>query len=83
MSLTKPRGKVYRCAVCGAEVAAVGAALGEFAPVCCNQPMQPVARRLEFYRCPICGAEIAVLAVRRGVFSPVCCNQPMRVESAA
>ena len=78
-----PRGRIYRCAICGSEVAVVGTAMGRFAPVCCNQPMLPVERRLKFYRCEVCAAEVAVLVVRTGVFEPHCCNTRMVVEPAA
>ncbi len=83
MSPKAPRGMVFKCSVCGSEVAVVGTAMGRFAPVCCNRAMVAVDRRLLFFRCPVCGAEVAVLAVRRGVFEPCCCNRPMVAESAA
>ncbi len=83
MSPRAPRGMVYKCSVCGSEVAVVGTAMGKFAPVCCNQPMIAITRRLLFFRCPVCGAEVAVLAVRPGAFDPHCCNTKMIAEPAA
>ncbi len=77
MEKQNPRGLVYRCPVCGAEVAVVGDRMGAFEPVCCGTPMQPVKRRLAFYRCPVCGAEVAALVETEGVFEPRCCQQPM------
>jgi len=83
MTLRSPHGLVFRCPVCGAEVAILATAVGKFAPRCCNQPMEPKTRRLMFYRCAICGAEIGVLKQVTGVFAPCCCNEPMQQEPVA
>ena len=83
MKPRSPRGRVFKCAICGSEVAVVGTAMGRFAPVCCNQPMVPIERRLAFYRCELCGAEVAVLVARAGVFEPHCCNTVMVSGPAA
>ena len=78
MTATGPRGLVYRCRVCGAEIAIIGRKVGAFSPHCCNRPMEPQQRYLVFYLCEICGIEIAVLAAGGGTFTPVCCNEPMK-----
>ncbi len=77
-----PRGWVYRCAVCGAEVIVVGTTMGSFDPHCCNKPMRTTRRRAVFYRCPVCGAEVVVVRKGRGVFDPHCCNRTMVVLAA-
>lgn len=78
-----PRGMVYRCPVCGAEVAILARVVGVFEPRCCNCPMTPQSRRLVFYHCPVCGAEIAIIKEGEGVFEPSCCNEPMRRQDLA
>ena len=78
-----PRGMVYRCPVCGAEVAILARMVGVFGPRCCNRPMEPQARRLIFYYCPVCNAEIAIIKEGQGVFAPQCCNEPMRRQDMA
>lgn len=80
---TNPRGLVYRCPVCGAELIVVGTRMGAFEPYCCNKPMRVMSRRVVFYRCPVCGAEVAVLRKAKGVFDPHCCNRVMVEESRA
>jgi len=77
MSTGAPRGLVYRCPVCRAELVVLGYRMGRFAPRCCNVDMVPMRQRVVFYVCPVCGAEIAVL--RRGGrnFAPRCCNTAM------
>lgn len=82
MSMENPRGLVYRCAVCGAEVLVLSPKIGKFAPRCCNQPMQPKLQRVVFYVCPVCGAEIAVLKKGEGEFRPRCCNTDMILNAA-
>ena len=75
-------GTIYRCPVCGSEVAVIAVAGGRFAPRCCNRPMEVAPRRGLIYVCPVCGAE--VLAVRGPVrtFRPRCCNTPMVLKAA-
>ena len=82
MSAPITRGLVYRCPICGAELAVLSTRTGNFEPRCCNTDMLPEDRRLGFYVCPICGAELAI--VRRGptVFTPRCCNVDMLLEAA-
>jgi endogenous inhibitor of DNA gyrase (YacG/DUF329 family) len=82
MTREKQRGAVYRCPVCGAEVAVLSSQFGDFAPRCCNCAMVAQPRRLIFYVCPVCGAEIAVLSESAGCFTPYCCNTDMLVEAA-
>ena len=77
MSLPHPRGMVYRCEICGAELTVLAFAAGRFEPKCCDAPMQPKPRRVAFYHCPLCGAEIAVLKAGEGEFAPRCCNTAM------
>jgi len=81
MSDRGPRGRVYRCPVCGAEVAVLSPRMGGFAPRCCNTDMAPTDRRVAFYYCPVCGAEIAVLREGRGEFLPRCCNTDMKIAA--
>jgi len=76
------RGTVYRCPVCGAEVAVLARTTSRFAPRCCNRDMLPLGRRLGFYVCPVCGAELAVLKAGEGRFLPRCCNRDMVREAA-
>ncbi len=78
-----PRGLVYRCPVCGAEVAILAFRMGSFEPRCCNVPMVLTQCRLCFYVCPVCGAEVAVVREGAGVFSPHCCNVDMIRRIAA
>jgi DNA-directed RNA polymerase subunit RPC12/RpoP len=82
MSATDPRGMVYRCPVCGAEITVLARGMDRFCPRCCNRDMVPRQRRVAFYICPICGAEIAVIKGGAGEFGPRCCNQPMELEAA-
>lgn len=77
-----PRGLVYRCPVCGAELIVVGTAMGAFTPHCCNKPMRRMARKAAFYHCPVCGAQVVVVRKGRGVFQPHCCNRDMVVLAA-
>jgi desulfoferrodoxin-like iron-binding protein len=76
------RGVVYRCPVCGAELATLACADGDFDPWCCNRPMEPRSARLRFYHCPVCGAEVALVRDGGGTIEPVCCNRPMAVQAA-
>lgn len=76
------RGRLYRCPVCGAEIAVLVSEVGDFAPRCCDTPMVLLERRLVFCVCPVCGAEIAVLRPGEGDFRPRCCNRPMEREAA-
>jgi len=82
MSLERPRGLVYRCARCGAELIVLAPSIGRFDPICCGEPMRPKPGRVAFYRCPVCGAEIAVLKKGEGIFTPRCCNTAMRLMAA-
>ena len=77
MSQTNPRGLVYRCPLCGAEISVVGTRMRGFSPRCCNTDMVLLPRRLAFYHCPLCGAEIAVVKPGSGPFVPRCCNEDM------
>lgn len=83
MTPQTPRGVVYRCPVCGAEVSILARRIGAFEPRCCNRPMEPQARRLIFYYCAVCGAEIALLKEGEGPFEPSCCNEPMKRQELA
>ena len=83
MTTADPRGLVYRCPVCGAEIAIIALKIGAFSPRCCNRPMVPRSRHLVFYLCEICGIEVAVLAEGDGAFTPVCCNEAMKRLPAA
>lgn len=71
------RGLIYRCPVCGAELAILAIKTGTFAPRCCNVDMVAVSRSLGFYVCPVCGAEIAVVEPGTGRFTPRCCMTAM------
>ena len=82
MSIPHPRGLVYRCNICGAEVTVLAFDMGRFAPRCCNAPMQPREGRAEFYQCPVCGAELAVVKPGTGEFRPRCCNTDMQRMAA-
>ncbi len=77
-----PTGRVYRCPVCGAEVAVLSRDMGEFRPRCCSVEMELVPRRLVFYVCPVCGAEIAIVKPGEGEFQPRCCNTDMARQAA-
>ena len=68
---------VYRCPVCGAELAVLAGRHGTFAPRCCNVAMEPCRARLQFYVCPVCGAEVAVLREGPGERHWRCCNTEM------
>jgi hypothetical protein len=68
--------------VCEAEVAVLAPEIGAFEPRCCNEPMEPVERPLQFYVCPVCKAEIGVLKEGTGEFRPRCCNKPMELQAA-
>ncbi len=78
MSANPVRGSLYRCPVCGAEVAVLAGKAGDFGPRCCDTEMVLLRRRLVFYRCPVCGAELAVVRQGAGVFAPRCCDTDMR-----
>ena len=82
MSRQDVRGRVYRCSVCGSELAVLCDRMGEFAPRCCDRGMIPIARRVTFYVCPVCGAEIAVLKRGAGEFVPRCCDRAMAARAA-
>ncbi len=84
MSAMNPRGMVYRCPICGAEITVLATQMDNFCPRCCNRDMEPLKRRVVFYLCPLCGAEIAVLkGGGAGEFAPRCCNRPMEAEAEA
>ena len=82
MAINKPRGTVYVCPVCRAEVTVVGRNMGDFAPRCCDTDM--IARKTSkpFYFCPICGAEIVIARAGKGPFAPRCCNVDMQPIAA-
>ena len=71
------RGLVYRCPVCGAELAIVSKQTGDFHPRCCNVLMEPKPDRLIFYRCPRCGSELMHINQGNTAFKPRCCNIEM------
>ena len=77
------KGLLYRCPVCGAEVAVLADSHGDFRPRCCNTDMVPTWQRLIFYVCPVCHAEIAVFVQPHENFIPRCCNTPMIRQPAA
>jgi predicted RNA-binding Zn-ribbon protein involved in translation (DUF1610 family) len=77
-----PRGSVFRCPVCGAEVGVLARRMGRFAPRCCNRDMAPLERRLVLYVCPVCGSEVTLVRQAGGVFTPRCCNRFMVREAA-
>ena len=80
--MTKLRGKVYRCPICGAEVVVLAHECGEFEPVCCNVSMALMDHTLSFYACPHCGAEVALTEIfNEKAFAPICCNVPMVLQS--
>jgi len=72
-----PRGNMYRCPVCGAEILVVARAHGAFEPHCCNVPMLLKRYRARFFVCPVCGSEIAALKSPSVTFMPRCCNAGM------
>ena len=82
MIASHPRGLVYRCEVCGVEVAVLASQMGDFKPRCCGTAMVRQTRRLAFYACPVCGAEMAVVGDGGGTFTPRCCNTAMRRSAA-
>jgi hypothetical protein len=45
MMPTRPKGAIYRCPVCGAELAVIGSRMGLFQPRCCDTDMVPLSRR--------------------------------------
>jgi endogenous inhibitor of DNA gyrase (YacG/DUF329 family) len=75
-------GTVYRCPVCGAEVAVLSANSDHFTPRCCNRFMVATRQRAVFYYCPVCGAELMVVRKGKGAFAPHCCNTAMRLKAA-
>jgi len=78
MSSSNLRGKVYRCPICGAEVAVLAHSCGEFQPVCCNVEMAIVEPSLIFYVCPHCKSEVALVESKNEkAFAPRCCNDEM------
>jgi Zn finger protein HypA/HybF involved in hydrogenase expression len=77
MERAGPRGRVYWCPVCGAEVAIISFQAGDFRPRCCNTDMRVKPDRLVFFVCPVCKAEVAVVRAGQGVFEPRCCNVAM------
>ena len=84
MSAMSPRGRVYRCPICGAEITVLAHQVGDdFKPRCCNRPMMREQRQVVFYRCPVCGAEIGALRPHGPDFNPRCCNRDMIMEEAA
>jgi len=82
MSLEKTRGSVYRCPVCGAEIAVLSHRMGDFAPRCCGVAMAVTAQRIAFYVCPVCKAEIAIVNEGTGAFAPRCCSVEMTRTAA-
>lgn len=77
-----PRGTIYRCPICGAEIGVLARFHGLFEPVCCNVDMEPQPQHLVFYVCPVCASEVAVLVATQGRFAPRCCNRDMVREAA-
>jgi predicted RNA-binding Zn-ribbon protein involved in translation (DUF1610 family) len=82
MTAENPRGRVYRCPVCGAEILVLATQMKDFRPRCCNTDMIAKPAKVTFYYCPVCGAQIAVLRRGAGAFAPRCCNTDMRVSAA-
>jgi len=82
MTPARTKGAIYRCPVCGSELAVLAVRAGRFQPRCCDTDMVPLPRRLAFYVCPVCGAEIAVVRAGDGVFAPRCCDTDMRARAA-
>jgi len=77
-----PRGSIYRCPVCGAEITVLARQHGRFEPRCCNTKMVKQRRRTVIYVCPVCGAEIGILTSAPNSFKPRCCNVAMQREAA-
>lgn len=82
ISIEKPRGAVFRCPVCHAEITVLAYRMGDFHPRCCNTDMARLPRSVQFYVCPVCGAQIGVLRKGAGAHSWRCCNTDMRQEAA-
>ena len=82
MNSPSSRGLIYRCPICGAEIAVLARTVGQFTPRCCNQEMAPLQDRGVFYVCPVCGAELAVLRTGSPKFIPICCNRHMDRQAA-
>jgi len=82
MNRDNPRGMIYQCPVCRAELVVLSRQTGDFAPRCCNTDMAPLSRRAVFYVCPVCGAEIVELKDGGKRFRPRCCNTDMLLEAA-
>jgi len=76
-------GQVYRCPVCGAEVAVICPGTGPLAPRCCNRFMERLPKPYTIYECPICGSAVMVIHVGAGSPAPRCCNVPMRAVAPA
>ena len=76
------RGLIYRCPVCGAELAVLSTRAGELVPRCCDVAMDALAERMAFYVCPACGAEIGVAQKGAGPFLPRCCDRAMERQAA-
>ena len=82
MSSSRLRGNVYRCPICGAEVAVLAHKCGDFHPVCCNVEMVLLESTLIFYVCPHCKAEVALVENKNlEAFAPRCCNVAMVQQS--
>ena len=81
MSSDNPRGLVYRCPLCGAEVVVLARRFGTFTPRCCNRDMVPLRHKLTFYVCPVCGVEVAVVKMGSRSFTPRCCNEDMSLAA--
>jgi len=78
MSAKTSRGEVFRCPLCGAEVAVLAFKSGDFHPRCCNVDMELLPKvKLSFYFCPECAAEVALVRGDAAPFDPHCCNRPM------
>ena len=82
MNSPSSRGLIYRCPICGAEIAVLAPNIGRFTPRCCNQEMNPLQARAVLYVCPVCGAELAVLKPGSPEFTPICCNRHMDRQAA-
>ena len=81
MTADGPRGRIYHCPVCGAEIVCLSHRMGGFHPICCNVDMVPLERRAAFYVCPVCNAEVAVTHSGNGEFHPRCCNTDMHAAA--
>ena len=82
MAMKHPRGTIYFCPVCRAEITVVGRGSGDFAPRCCDVDMLPRQAGATFYFCPVCGAEIVTTRAGEGPFAPRCCNVAMEPIAA-